>query len=66
MGTIATPAAISALNLVPFNVQNIGGALYVTYAPTGLSAQRNAPDSSRRSQNVVGAEHKLIVWPAGE
>jgi uncharacterized protein (TIGR03118 family) len=43
VNTIATPAAISALNLVPFNVQNIGGALYVTYAPTGLSAQRNAP-----------------------
>jgi uncharacterized protein (TIGR03118 family) len=43
VNTIATPPAISALNLVPFNVQNIGGALYVTYAPTGLSAQRNAP-----------------------
>ena len=40
--TIATPAAISALNLVPFNVQNINGNLYVTYAPSGLAAQRTA------------------------
>ena len=41
-GAFATPAAISALNLVPFNVQNIGGAVHVTYAPAGLAAQRNA------------------------
>jgi uncharacterized protein (TIGR03118 family) len=27
---------------VPFNVQNIGGKIYVTYAPTGLAAQRAA------------------------
>jgi uncharacterized protein (TIGR03118 family) len=37
-----TPAAVSALNLVPFNVQVIGGNVYVTYAPSGLTAQRNA------------------------
>src|SRR5438067_6030940 len=28
--------------LVPFNVQNIGGNIYVTYAPAGLAAQRAA------------------------
>jgi uncharacterized protein (TIGR03118 family) len=28
--------------LVPFNVQNIGGKLYVTYAPAGPAAQRSA------------------------
>jgi len=28
--------------LVPFNVQNIGGNIYVTYAPSGVVAQRNA------------------------
>jgi len=27
---------------VPFNVQDIGGKVYVTYAPTGLAAQRAA------------------------
>jgi uncharacterized protein (TIGR03118 family) len=31
----ATPAAISAQGLVPFNVQDIGGNVYVTYAPNG-------------------------------
>jgi hypothetical protein len=36
VGTIATPAAISALNLVPFNVQTLSnGNLAVTYAPSG-------------------------------
>jgi uncharacterized protein (TIGR03118 family) len=40
-GTFATPAAVPA-GLVPFNVQNIGGNIFVTYAPAGLAAQRNA------------------------
>ena len=34
-GTIATPASIAAMNLVPFNVRDIGGVVYVTYAPPG-------------------------------
>jgi uncharacterized protein (TIGR03118 family) len=43
VGTIATPAAISALNLVPFNVQTLSnGNLAVTYAPVGVAAQRMA------------------------
>jgi uncharacterized protein (TIGR03118 family) len=37
-GAFANPFA----GLVPFNVQNINGNLYVTYAPDGLAAQRNA------------------------
>jgi uncharacterized protein (TIGR03118 family) len=37
-----TPPGISALNLVPFNVKDIGGNVYVTYAPLGLANQRNA------------------------
>src|SRR6478735_11755438 len=41
-GAFATPQAISALGLVPFNVQNINGNVYVTYAPSGLAAQRGA------------------------
>jgi uncharacterized protein (TIGR03118 family) len=40
VGTIATPAAISALNLVPFNVQTLSnGDVAVTYAPPGRPAQ---------------------------
>ena len=42
VGAFATPAAIAALGLVPFNVQTIGGLEYVTYAPAGLAAQRGA------------------------
>jgi uncharacterized protein (TIGR03118 family) len=41
-GAFATPAAISALNLVPFNVQDIAGKVYVTYAPSGVPAQQMA------------------------
>jgi uncharacterized protein (TIGR03118 family) len=44
VGTIATPAAISALNLIPFNVQSLSnGTLAVTYAPPGRAAQAIAP-----------------------
>ena len=38
----ATPANISALGLVTFNVQDIGGNVYVTYAPAGRTAQTQA------------------------
>src|SRR6185295_8821867 len=38
----ATPTTISALGLVSFNVQDIAGKVYVTYAPSGLTAQRGA------------------------
>jgi uncharacterized protein (TIGR03118 family) len=41
-GAFATPAAVSALNLVPFNVQDINGKVYVTYAPSGRPAQSGA------------------------
>ena len=37
-----TPAAVAALGLVPFNVRDIGGKVYVEYAPSGLANQRNA------------------------
>ncbi len=42
----ATPAAIAALGLVPFNVQNIGGNIYVTYALPGRAAEIAAPEGS--------------------
>ena len=38
-GTFATPTAIGQLGLVPFNVQDINGSVYVTYAPAGRTAQ---------------------------
>ena len=38
-GAFATPASISALGLVPFNVQDINGTVYVTYSPPGRPAQ---------------------------
>jgi uncharacterized protein (TIGR03118 family) len=41
-GAFATPAAINALGLVPFNVQDINGSIYVTYAPAGRPAEQNA------------------------
>ena len=41
-GAFMTPPAIAALGLLPFNVQDLGGNVYVTYAPSGLTAQRNA------------------------
>jgi hypothetical protein len=36
------PAAILALGLVPFNVQDIGGLVYVTYALPGHAAEISA------------------------
>jgi uncharacterized protein (TIGR03118 family) len=39
-GTFATPAGFGTL--VPFNVQDIGGNVFVTYAPPGHAAQTTA------------------------
>jgi uncharacterized protein (TIGR03118 family) len=38
----ATPAAIAAEGLVPFDVKDIGGNVFVTYAPSGHTAQTKA------------------------
>ena len=38
----ATPTAIGAAGLVPFNVQDIGGNVFVTYARSGRAAQTGA------------------------
>jgi uncharacterized protein (TIGR03118 family) len=38
----ATPAAIAAAGLVPFDVKDIGGNVFVTYAPSGHTAQTKA------------------------
>jgi uncharacterized protein (TIGR03118 family) len=43
---LSLPGSFTDPNLpagfVPFNVQNLGGRIYVTYAPVGLAAQRGA------------------------
>jgi uncharacterized protein (TIGR03118 family) len=39
-----TPSAVAAAGLVPFNVQNIGGQIYVTYAPAGRAGQISATE----------------------
>jgi uncharacterized protein (TIGR03118 family) len=41
-GTFATPPGAVPAGLVPFNVQNINGNIYVTYAPMGRTAQQTA------------------------
>ena len=41
-GAFAAPAAIVAKGLVPFNVQNINGQIYVTYAPPGRANEIDA------------------------
>jgi uncharacterized protein (TIGR03118 family) len=40
-GAFATPPGVPT-GFVPFNVQNINGNIYVTYAPSGVTNQRNA------------------------
>ena len=48
-GAFATPAAISARNLVPFNVQTLNnGNVAVTYAPDGRPAQIAATPATGR------------------
>jgi uncharacterized protein (TIGR03118 family) len=41
-GAFMTPTAISAEKLVPFDVKDIGGNVFVTYAPSGHTAQTMA------------------------
>ena len=66
-GAFAMPGAISAFGLVPFNVQDIAGKVYVTCAPSGLAVQRAAtagmgaychlqhsPEISQEVSSVIG------------
>ncbi len=41
-GAFATPISISTAGLVPFNVKDIGGNVFVTYAPATHAAQTTA------------------------
>jgi len=59
----ATPSAISALGLVPFNVQDIGRRVYVTYALPSPTAQTTATagDGAVAVFSESGAFRKMIV-----
>lgn len=41
-GAFATPTAIKTAGLVPFDVKDINGKVYVTYAPAGHAAETSA------------------------
>jgi uncharacterized protein (TIGR03118 family) len=43
-GTFTDTLLPPGLSLVPFNIQNINGVLYVTYAPAGRAAQTGATE----------------------
>ena len=48
-GAFAIPSAIASAGLVPFNVEDINGNVFVTYAPSGHAAQL----PPRRARAVV-------------
>jgi uncharacterized protein (TIGR03118 family) len=62
----ATPTAVSAKGLVPFNVTDLGGNVFVTYAPSGHTAQTKATagegavaefsESGKLENTIVGGE----------
>ena len=78
-GAFATPPAISALGLLPFNVQDIDGQVYVTYAPSGRPAQASAApgagavaiftESGTFVQTIIGGQFAapwgVALAPAG-
>jgi uncharacterized protein (TIGR03118 family) len=63
----AAPAAVSAAGLVPFNVADLGGNVFVTYAPSGHTAQTMATAGQGAvvefSEN--GGLEKTISGPGG-
>jgi uncharacterized protein (TIGR03118 family) len=73
-GAFATPATIAAMNpkLVPFNVQNISGSIFVTYAPVGRAAQTAATpgqgavavfsETGALQTVLTGAGHLAAPW----
>jgi uncharacterized protein (TIGR03118 family) len=70
-GAFATPATIPA-GLVPFNVQNINGSIFVTYAPIGHPAQTMATagqgavavfsETGVLQEVLTGAGHLAAPW----
>jgi uncharacterized protein (TIGR03118 family) len=77
-GAFATPGPISALGLNPFNVQDINGSVYVTYALPGDAQNHAAPgegavavfnESGTLLQTIVGgplaSPWGIALAPAG-
>jgi uncharacterized protein (TIGR03118 family) len=58
-----TPSEISAKGLVPFNVEDIGGSVFVTYAPAGHANQiaATAGDGAVAVFNESGVVQKTII-----
>ncbi|HEY2048476.1 MAG TPA: TIGR03118 family protein [Caulobacteraceae bacterium] len=65
-GTFATPTSISSLGLTPFNVQDLGGNIYVTYAPLthALQTTATAGKGAVAEFSETGAFEKVVI-PGG-
>ena len=63
VSTIATPSAISGRGLVPFNVQDIGGMVYVTYALPGHGPETmaSAGEGAVAIFNEAGALQSILI-----
>ena len=66
-GGFKTPTAISAAGLVPFNVTDLGGNVFVTYAVSGHIPQTEAMagQGAVAEFNENGTLEKTIVGPGG-
>ena len=65
-GSFATPTSISSLGLVPFNVQDLAGNVYVTYAPAthALQTAATAGEGAVAEFSETGVFEKVVV-PGG-
>ncbi|HEY1928598.1 MAG TPA: TIGR03118 family protein [Caulobacteraceae bacterium] len=62
-GTFATPTSISSLGLTPFNVQDLAGNVYVTYAPPThfLQTQASPGEGAVAEFSETGAFEKVLI-----
>jgi uncharacterized protein (TIGR03118 family) len=67
LGAFAAPSAVSSAGLVPFNVADLGGNVFVTYAPSGHTAQTmaTAGQGAVVEFNQNGGLEKTISGPGG-
>jgi uncharacterized protein (TIGR03118 family) len=65
-GSFATPASIKSLGLVPFNVRDLAGNVYVTYAPDthALQTAATAGEGAVAEFSETGVFEKVVV-PGG-
>jgi uncharacterized protein (TIGR03118 family) len=65
-GSFATPASIKSLGLVPFNVKDISGNVYVTYAPPTHALQTAAtPGEGALAEFSESGVFEKVVVPGG-